>query len=133
MGQRRYYTDEHLLQFLGLPVDAHLLAFAEHILQIETVLDILQHDADAERVIHGLVKEIAVELDDVRVVLSFKQLDGLFLDTELILTGYLLYTHSICQESWPRPLSVRSTCLRRGGELCRFLCSSCHFQADLLS
>lgn len=47
------------------------------------MLNILTHDAYAERVVHGLVEEVAVELNDVRVVLRFEKLHGFFLQTDV--------------------------------------------------
>jgi len=43
------------------------------------VLNVFADDADAECVIHCLVEEIPVEMNDVRVVLSFEKLNCLFL------------------------------------------------------
>jgi len=43
------------------------------------VLDVLADDANPKGIIHGLVEEISIELDDVRVVLRLEQLDCLLL------------------------------------------------------
>ena len=91
-------TDQHLLKLIGLPEHVHLLPLSEHVLQVESVLDVLADNADAERVVHGLVEEVSEELDDVRMVLGFEQLHGFFLthvDSSQLLTLYSLSLSSV--------------------------------------
>lgn len=79
MAERRDDANEHFFKFFCLPKDAHLFALAVDILKVESVLDVLANDANPKGIIHGLVKEISIELYDVRVVLSLEQLDCLLL------------------------------------------------------
>lgn len=124
-------ADEHFLDLLGFPEQIHLLAFAVNVLEVEAMLNILANNANSECVVHSFVEEVAVELNDVRVVLSFEQLDG-FLLHEMI-QQHSPCTRSVCPGFSLRPLLVHSAYRTADEELCKFWCFSCLSQASRLS
>lgn len=79
MAQSADDGNKHFLKLFTFPKHVHLFSFAEDVLEIKPVLDVLAHNANSERVIHGFIEEITVELDDVRVVLGLEKLHCFFL------------------------------------------------------
>lgn len=43
------------------------------------MLDVLADNRNPESIVHGLVKEVTVKLDNIRVVLCFEKLNGFLL------------------------------------------------------
>lgn len=79
MTESRNDADEHFFKFFCFPEDAHLFALSVHILQVESMLNVLADNSNPKGIIHSLIEEISIELNDVRVVLCLKQLDCLLL------------------------------------------------------
>jgi len=65
------------------------------------VLYIFADYANSKSVVHRFIKEVAIELDNIRVVLSFEQLNGFFLTENFSGALNLLCIRLACLESWP--------------------------------
>lgn len=81
MRKRRYERDQHLLYLVTLPEYVRLFALSEHVLQVLALFNVLTDDAYTVGVVHRLVEEVAIELNDVLVVLSLEQLHCFLLYT----------------------------------------------------
>ena len=68
-------ADHHFLNFALLPVDALLFALSEHIFEVGAVVHELSDQTHSEGVVHGFVEIVAVEMNDICVVLGFGKLD----------------------------------------------------------
>ena len=64
----------HLLKFFLLPESTHLLSFSVDVFQIKFVVYVFTHDTNPESIVHGLIKEVAIELYNVWMMLRLKQL-----------------------------------------------------------
>ena len=71
-GKRGDERDEHPFNLVLFPEQVHLFALPVYVLQVLTVFQVLADNADAIRVVHGLIEEVTVELNDIRIVLSFE-------------------------------------------------------------
>ena len=68
-GYQRHY---HFLHFHLFPEKTHLFALAKDILKILLMLNILTYNSNSESIIHGFIEKITVELNNIRMVLSFE-------------------------------------------------------------
>ena len=93
--ERRRNTEEHFFQFFCFPVYVHLLSLSVDVLQILPVFDVLTHYPHPESVVHRLIKEIAVKLNNIGMVLRLEQLNCFFLQTRTLCKEgiWLLCTH----------------------------------------
>lgn len=71
--------DHHFLKFFLFPENLHLLSLPEDILEVLSVFNVFANYPNPERVVHGLIEEIAEELDNIGVVLGLEKLHCFFL------------------------------------------------------
>ena len=83
MSQSRNDTDKHFFKLFSFPKDSHLFSFSVDVLEIKSVFYVFANDSDTECIVHGFIEEVSIKLDDVWMILSFKQLYGFFLKTQM--------------------------------------------------
>ena len=72
MRKRTDQRHHHLLHFGLLPKEVHLLPLPKDVFQVELVFNVLAYNTNSKSVVHGFIEEITVELNDVRMILSFE-------------------------------------------------------------
>ena len=72
--KRRNQRHKHFLNLFRSPEQVGLLALPEDIFQVLPLLNVLTNDAYTVRIVHGFIEEVAVELNDVLMILSFEKL-----------------------------------------------------------
>ena len=72
MRESGYQWNKHLLNLVRLPKELRLLSLPEDVLKVLSLLNILTNDTDSVGVVHRLIEEVTVELDDVLMILSFE-------------------------------------------------------------
>lgn len=91
VGKGANDRDNHLLELVLLPKYILLLAFSEEILKILPGLHVLANHGDSERVVHGFIEVVPIELQHIWMCLNFKQLDSLLLHNTQRLVTTCLY------------------------------------------